>query len=66
VAVAAVLHELTLALAADRLLVMQAGRVRAEGPAGDPAVRQALAEVFDHAFTIERIADGRWVAVPSL
>ena len=69
VAVAAVLHELTLALAADRLLVMQAGRVRAEGPPADPAVRAALAEVFDHAFTIERLATAageRWVAVPAL
>ncbi|WP_348753438.1 ABC transporter ATP-binding protein [uncultured Aquincola sp.] len=68
-AVAAVLHEITLALAADRLLVMQAGRLRAEGPAADPAVRQVLAEVFDHAFTIERIGTAeavRWVAVPAL
>ncbi|MEF7615541.1 ABC transporter ATP-binding protein [Aquincola sp. MAHUQ-54] len=65
-AVASVLHELTLALAANRLLVMAAGRVRAEGPPADPAVRQALVEVFDHAFDIERVAGGRWVAVPIL
>ena len=53
----------------DRLLVMQAGRLCAQGPAADPAVRQVLAEVFDHAFSIERLAtaDGaRWVAVPVL
>lgn len=68
-AVAAVLHEITLALAADRLLVMQAGRLRAEGPAADPAVRQVLAEVFDHAFSIEHLSTAhgaRWVAVPVL
>lgn len=68
-AVAAVLHEITLALAADRLLVMQAGRLRAEGPADSPEVRAALVEVFSHAFTIERIATAagaRWVAVPAL
>ncbi|WP_046115280.1 ABC transporter ATP-binding protein [Aquincola tertiaricarbonis] len=66
-AVAAVLHEITLALAADRLLVMQAGRLRAEGPPDSTEVRAALAEVFGHAFTIERIpspAGARWVAVP--
>lgn len=66
-AVAAVLHEITLALSADRLLVMQAGRVRAEGPPASAELRRVLAEVFGHAFTIEPITTAggpRWVAVP--
>jgi iron complex transport system ATP-binding protein len=64
-AVACVLHDLSLALQADRLLVMAQGRVRAEGPCDDEAVRTALAEVFQHAIRIERL-QGRWVAVPEL
>ncbi len=75
-AVAAVLHDLNLALAADRLLVMEAGRLVADGTPADAWVQQRLVEVFDHAFTIERLgavgpagapgARPRWVAVPSL
>ncbi|HSI58421.1 MAG TPA: ATP-binding cassette domain-containing protein, partial [Ideonella sp.] len=69
VAVATVLHDLTLALAADRVLVMQAGRLRADGPASDATLRARLVEVFDNAFTLEQIASPggpRWVAVPAL
>lgn len=66
VAVVAVLHDLTLALGADRLVVLAAGRLRAEGPPDDPAVRAALVDVFGQAVAIERLggAGGRWVAVP--
>ena len=66
-AVAAVLHDPTLALCADRVVVLQAGRVVADGRPDDAALRDALVRVFDHAFTIEAVAvDGstRWVAVP--
>jgi iron complex transport system ATP-binding protein len=68
-AVAVVLHDLNLALAADRLLVMDAGRLVADGPPADAAVRHALVAVFGHAFTIEALGEGarrRWVAVPAL
>ena len=67
VAVAAVLHDLNLALAADRLLVMQAGRLVADGSPGDPAVQACLVAVFEQAFSIEPFGSGparRWVAVP--
>jgi iron complex transport system ATP-binding protein len=72
-AVAVVLHDLNLALAADRLLVMAAGRLVADGAPDDAAVRQCLVEVFERAFTIESVsatagpaARRRWVAVPVL
>ena len=72
-AVAVVLHDLNLALAADRLLVMAAGRLVADGAPADAEVRQCLVEVFEHAFTIEALAANpcdparrRWVAVPAL
>jgi iron complex transport system ATP-binding protein len=64
-AVAAVLHDLNLALAADRLLVMAQGRLQADGAPSDPAVRATLEAVFAHAFRIERFGQ-RWVAVPDL
>ena len=68
-AVLAVMHDLNLALAADRLLVLQQGRLVADGPPADAAVRQRLVAVFEQAFSIEAVvtAQGRrWVAVPAL
>jgi len=70
VAVLAVLHDLNLALAADRVLVMHQGRLRADGPPADAAVQATLVQVFDEAFSIQPVgAPGdvlRWVAVPRL
>ena len=66
-AVAAVLHDPTLALTADRVLVMAHGRLHADGAPADPALRAALVDVFDGAFSIEPVVVGgrpRWVAVP--
>ena len=63
--VVTVLHDLPLALRADHLVVMQAGRVVAEGRSDDPAVHAALVAVFDHAVRIERFGD-RFVALPNL
>jgi iron complex transport system ATP-binding protein len=68
-AIAAVLHDLTLALRADRVAVLADGRLRAQGPPADPTVRTALVEVFGHAIRLEPTAgdDGveRWIAVPT-
>ncbi|HIV71989.1 MAG TPA: ABC transporter ATP-binding protein [Candidatus Aquabacterium excrementipullorum] len=63
--VISVLHELPLALAADRLAVMHQGRLLAEGAADDVAVHRALETVFDQAVAVLR-HDGRWTAVPRL
>ncbi len=63
--VVTVLHDLPLALQADHLVVMQAGRVVAEGRSDDRAVHAALESVFDHAVRIERFGD-RLVALPNL
>lgn len=63
---ACVLHDLNLALCADRMLVMRAGRLCGDGAPGDPALHAALAEAFDHAVAVERLGAGaaaRWVAV---
>ncbi len=58
-AVLSVLHDLPIALRADRLLVLDAGRLQADGPPGDPAVQAALVRVFGHAIRIDAGADGR-------
>ena len=66
-AVAVVLHDLNLALAADRIIVMCQGRLLADAPPSDAAVHSSLMQVFDNAFTIERInSQSRWVALPTL
>ena len=65
--VVAVLHDLTLALAADRVLVMNHGRVVADGAPACATLRATLVAVFEQAFSIEAVAVAggtRWVAVP--
>ena len=57
--VLSVLHDLPIALQADRLLVLDAGRLQADGPPGDPAVQSALVRVFGGAIRIEADAAGR-------
>ena len=63
--VVSVLHDLSLALQADRLVVMQAGRITAEGPRDDVALHRELSAVFDGAVRVERLRE-RWIAVPVL
>ena len=63
--VVSVLHDLSLALLADRLVLMKAGRVVAEGAAGDPVLQNALIDLFSGAIRIERIG-AWWTAVPNL
>jgi iron complex transport system ATP-binding protein len=60
-----VLHELPLALAADRIAVMHQGRVVTEGARDDPDVHRAIEAVFDQAVAITSVND-RWVALPQL
>ena len=67
-AVLAVMHDLTLALAADRLWVMDEGSLVADGAPADSALQAALVQVFDHAIQIATVATAsgpRWVALPA-
>jgi len=61
--VVSVLHEMTMALLADDLVVMRQGRIVHAGPVSEPQAHEALAAVFDSRLRIHAI-DGRWVAVP--
>jgi len=61
--VVSVLHDLSLALSADRLIVMAGGRIHAEGSRDDLAVHTAIVAVFGGALRILRVEE-RWIAVP--
>lgn len=61
--VVTVLHDITMALQADALVVMDKGQVVSSGASSDASVRQALIEVFHNRIAIYSL-DGRSVAVP--
>lgn len=62
--VVSVLHEISVALMADDVLVMQQGRVVHAGRAAEPAAHRALESVFDHRIAIHALGP-HWVALPS-
>jgi iron complex transport system ATP-binding protein len=63
--VVSVLHDLPLALQADRLVLMRQGCVVATGAHDDGALHDALCELFEQAIRIVRV-DGRAVALPRI
>jgi len=62
--VVSVLHEISMALMADELLLLQAGRIVYAGPVHDSSAHQALAAVFEDRLRIHPV-EGRWVALIS-
>jgi iron complex transport system ATP-binding protein len=58
-AVVTVLHDLPIALQADRIVVLRAGRLVADGAPDDPALQRSLESVFDAAIRIEAGGTGR-------
>ncbi|MBC7618130.1 MAG: ABC transporter ATP-binding protein [Candidatus Saccharibacteria bacterium] len=63
--VVSVLHEVSMALQANDLLILAQGRITHSGPCADPATHRALERVFDHRIGIHRISH-QWVALPKL
>ncbi len=61
--VVSVLHELTLALQADELVILDQGCVRYQGPAAAAATHRALEQVFEQRIAIHALA-GQYVALP--
>lgn len=53
-----VLHDLPIALRADRLLVLERGVLRADGAPADRAVQAALVQVFGGAIRVDNDAAG--------
>jgi iron complex transport system ATP-binding protein len=62
--VVSVLHEISMALHADTIVVMAQGRITHHGPCADAQTHRAVEQVFDHRLTIHALA-GQWVAIPS-
>ena len=63
--VVSVLHETTLALQADDMLVMANGRITHFGDCTEPATHRAVEQVFEHRLHIKSV-DGMRVALPNL
>ncbi len=64
VTVVSVLHEISMALHADEMVIMADGRVTQQGACADMGTHRALEAVFDHRITIHPLA-GQWVALPN-
>ena len=62
--VVSVLHEVSMALQADHMVVMQAGRVVHQGACQHPDTHRAVQAVFDHRIAIHAL-NGQWVALPA-
>jgi ABC-type cobalamin/Fe3+-siderophores transport system ATPase subunit len=62
--VVSVLHEITMALHADTMVVMAQGRITHHGACADTQTHRAVERVFDQRLAIHALA-GQWVAIPS-
>ena len=63
--VVSVLHEISLALQADDVVIVAGGRLLHHGRAEDGATHRALEAVFDQRIAIHPVA-GQWLALPRL
>jgi iron complex transport system ATP-binding protein len=61
--VVSVLHEISMALQSDDLILMNQGQVTHQGSAQDPATHLALSMVFEHRIRVLNV-EGWRVAVP--
>jgi iron complex transport system ATP-binding protein len=59
----AVLHEITMALHADDMLVMDGGRVVHRGSCSDARTHRMVERVFGNRISVRQV-DERWVALP--
>ena len=63
--VVSVLHEVGMALHADDMVVIQAGRIVHQGACSEPTTHRAIEAVFNNRIAIQSI-HSHWVAVPNL
>lgn len=63
--VVSVLHEVSIALQSDDMLVIAEGAVRHQGSCADPATHRALEAVFDHRIAVHSVG-GQWLALPRM
>jgi len=60
--VVSVLHEISMALHADEMVVMNEGRITHHGACDDVVTHAALEQVFDHRISVQRLSD-QWIAL---
>ena len=63
-AVVSVLHEISMALHADEMVIMAQGRITHQGACNAATTHRALEAVFDHRIAIHALGD-QWVALPN-
>ena len=63
--VISVLHEISFALQADEVVVMNLGRVTHQGARSDPVSHRAIEAVFDQRIVIYHLG-GQWVSLPRI
>jgi iron complex transport system ATP-binding protein len=61
--VVSVLHEISMALHADEMVIMSQGRITHQGACADAVTHRALEAVFDRRIAIHAL-DDQWVALP--
>ena len=62
--VVSVLHEVSMALQAEALVVMAQGRITHHGACTDPRSHRALEQVFDQRIAVHAV-QGQWVVIPT-
>ncbi len=63
--VVSVLHEVSMALLADEVIVVAQGRITHQGRCADAETHRALEAVFDHRIAVQSF-HGQWIALPRL
>ena len=63
--VVSVLHEISFALQADELVLMNHGRIAHQGACADAATHRALEAVFDQRIAVHQFAS-QWLALPRI
>ena len=63
--VVSVLHEISIALQADDMLILQQGRLIHEGACKEVTTHRALEQVFEHRVRVAML-EGQWLAVPRI
>ena len=60
--VVSVLHEISIALQADDMLILQEGRLMHQGACTEAATHRALEQVFEHRVRVAML-EGQWLAI---
>ena len=63
--VVSVLHEISIALQADDMLILQQGRLIHQGACKEVTTHRALEHVFEHRVRVAML-EGQWLAIPRI